>query len=118
MADNRRTAGPDARPELDAEVESLARRIADVVNTAGAENRQDLREYAIELLREQTERDDVAAAPSSSQPAQSFSPLAFAILVGLVSLPLLVLFTPLGMGLFVVAVLLGIWGLIDTVFRR
>ena len=106
------------RPELDAEVESLARKIAEVVNTAGAENRQDLREYAIGLLREETERDDAAAGPPSSQPAQAFSPLALAILVGLVSLPLLILFTPLGMGLFVVAVLLGIWGLIDTVFRR
>lgn len=118
MADNPRTGGPVAQPELDAEVESLARRIAEVVNTAGAENRQDLREYAIELLKEETERDDAAAAPPSRQPEQAFSPLAFAILVGLVSLPLLVLFTPLGMGLFVVAVLLGIWGLIDTVFRR
>jgi hypothetical protein len=118
LAENPRTPGRVAQPELDAEVENLARKIAELVNTAGVENRQDLREYAIELLKEETERDDASTAPPNSAPAQSFSPLALAILVGLASLPLLVLFTPLGMGLFVVAVLLGIWGLIDTFVRR
>jgi hypothetical protein len=118
LAEDPRTPGRVAQPEVDAQVEDLARKIAELVNTAGVENRQDLREYAIELLKEETERDDASTAPPSSNPAQAFSPLAFAILVGFVSLPLLVLFTPLGMGLFVVAVLLGIWGLIDTFVRR
>ncbi len=59
---------------------------------------------------------DVVNAAGKSR--QGFSPLAFAILIGLVSLPLLLLFPPLGGGLFAMAVLMGIWGLIDTFFRR
>ena len=121
MADDRRTPDPDAarQRELDRQVEDLARRLAEVVNTAGPESRQDLREYAIGLLKEETERDDVPAATSATQThAPQFSPLAFAILIGLVSLPLVLLFAPLGLGLFGMAVVMGIWGLIDTFFHR
>lgn len=98
-------------------MEELTRQIAEVVNSAGAESRQNLREYAIGLLKEETERDDAPAA--SSQPhAAPFSPLAFAILLGMVSLPVLLLFPPLGLGLFGVAAVMGIWGLLDALFRR
>ena len=116
MAEDRRT--PDQR-ELDRRVEDLARQLADVVNTAGLESRQDLREYAIGLLKEETERDDAPQATSAGEThAPQFSPLAFAILIGLVSLPLVLLFAPLGLGLLGMAVVMGIWGLIDTFFRR
>ena len=120
MAEDRRTPDPAAggQRELDQRVEDLARQLADVVNAAG-ESRQDLREYALGLLREETERDDTPGVTSAREThAPQFSPLAFAILVGLVSLPLLLLFPPLGFGLFAMAVLMGIWGLIDTFFRR
>ena len=100
-------------------MEELTRRIADVVNSAGAESRQNLREYAIDLLKEETERDDAAPVASTQQHATAkFSPLAFAILIGLVSLPLVLLFAPLGLGLLAMAVVMGIWGLIDILVRR
>ena len=120
MADDRPPVGSaaDRQRELDAKVEQLARQIADVVNNAGIESRQDLREYAIGLLKEETERDDAPAAKSSQTHAGQFSPLAFAILLGLVSLPVLLLFPPLGIGLFGVALVMGIWGLLDAIFRR
>ena len=119
LAEDRSTSGPtvDRQRELDAKVEELTRQIAEVVNTAGEESRQDLREYAIGLLKEETERDDAPGAPSNQTHA-AFSPLAFAILLGLVSLPILLLFAPLGLGLFGVAVVMGIWGLLDALFRR
>ena len=121
MAEDRRASDPVAgrQRELDQRVEDLARQLADVVNAAG-ESRQDLREYAIGLLREETERDDApqAAPHPETHAAPKFSPLAFAILVGLISLPLLLLFPPLGMGLFGMAVVMGIWGLADILFRR
>jgi len=120
LAEDRRTPDPAAggQGELDRRGEDLARQLADVVNAAG-ESRQGLREYAIGLLREETERDDILEGTSTTEThAPQFSPLAFAILIGLVSLPLLLLFPPLGGGLFAMAVLMGIWGLIDTFFRR
>jgi hypothetical protein len=104
--------------ELDEKVEELARQIAAVVNSAGSESRQGLREYAIGLLKEETERDDAPAATSTQAHAPQFSPLAFAILLGLVSLPVLLLFAPLGIGLFGVAVVMGVWGILDAIFRH
>jgi len=121
LADDRRGSDPaaDRQRELDAKVEDLTRQIAEVVNSAGQESRQDLREYAIGLLKEETERDDApAGAIDHTTHAPEFSPLAFAILLGLVSLPTLLLFTPLGIGLFGVAVVMGIWGILDALFRR
>jgi hypothetical protein len=121
LTEDRRTPDEAAarQRELDRRVEDLARQLADVVNTAGLESRQDLREYAIGLLKEETERDDAPEAMSTTEThAPQFSPLAFAILIGLVSLPLVLLFAPLGLGLLGMAVLMGIWGLIDTFFRR
>jgi hypothetical protein len=104
--------------ELDAQVEELTQRIADVINGAGDENRQDLREYALGLLKEQTEQSDAPSAPSSLTSAQPFSPLPFAILLFLVSLPLVLLFPPLGGGLLVAALLMGAWGLAAILLRR
>lgn len=119
MAEDRRTPDPGARErELDAQVEELTHRIAEVVKSAGAESRDDLREYAIGLLKEETEREDETPATTSGTPATKFSPLAFAILLGLVGLPLVLLFAPLGLGLVGVAVLMGIWGIVDTFIRR
>jgi len=120
LADDRRTPDQAARQRaLDERVEELTREIADLVNTAGGESRQHLREYAIDLLKEETERDDAVVTPSGETHATpSFSPLAFAILIGVVALPLVLLFAPLGLGLLGVAIVMGIWGLIDTFVRR
>ena len=120
MAEDRRTPDRAAarERELDQRVEELTREIADLVNAAG-DSRQNLRAYAIDLLKEETERDDAAPATPTEAPASTkFSPLAFAILVGLVALPLVLLFPPLGLGLLGMAVIMGIWGLIDIFFRR
>ena len=113
MAEDRRTPdqGSAARErELDTRVEELTREIADLVNTAGVESRQHLREYAIDLLKEETERDDAAAPTTAGEPEArtNFSPLAFAILIGVVALPLVLLFAPLGLGLLAVAIVMGI----------
>ena len=118
MAEDRRTPdrGAAGQRELDEQVEELTRQIADLVNSAGVESRQHLREYAVDLLKEETERDDAAPA-SETRPSTKFSPLAFAILLGLVALPLVLLFAPLGLGLLGVAIVMGIWGLIDTFVR-
>ena len=121
MAEDRRTPdqGTTRQRELDAQVEELTRQIADLVNSAGIESRQHLREYAVDLLKEETERNDASPATSSeTRSTANFSPLAFAILIGLVALPLVLLFAPLGLGLLGVAIVMGIWGLIDTFVRR
>ena len=91
-----------------------------MVNSAGVEARQGLREYAIGLLKEETELTDAARAPVDATNVPRFNPLAIALLLVLVSLPLLlsVVFAPVGLGVLAVAALMGLWGLVAVVFRR
>jgi hypothetical protein len=120
LAEERRGQDPTAarQRELDAEVEELTQRIADVINRAGDENRQYLREYAVELVRERTEPSDARPAPEAEPRPTRFNPLGFAILLLPVALGLLVLFPPVGIGLVAIALLMGAWGLVATILRR
>ena len=120
MAEDHRTPEPaaDRERELDAEIEELTRQIAELVNGAGPDRRQDLREYAIELLRERTELADAPRALPGVGTADRTNPLGMAILLGLVSLPLLFLFLPVGLTMLAVAMVMGLWGILATIFRR
>ena len=89
--------------ELDTQVEDLAQRLVEVVNKAGPEHRQDLREYAIDLLREGTEVVDVPPARPASEHRKSTNPLGLGLLLMLVGLPLCLFFAPMGIGLVLVA---------------
>jgi len=120
LTDDRRTpdAAEERQRELDAEVEDLTRRLAEVVSRAGPEHRQDLREYAIGLLREETEFAEAPPAEAPGARAAPFNPLALGLLLGLVSLPLLLLFAPFGLVMLTLAGVMVVWGLVDTLVRR
>jgi len=121
LADDRPT-GPGSRRagDPDREVEDLSRRIAEIVNSAGPDARGDLREYAIELLKEETEQSDIAHEPRGSKGPPPFNPLAIALLLVLAALPLLlsIVFAPVGLAVLVIAAFMGVWGVIATMFRR
>ena len=106
--------------ERDSEIEELTRQIAAVVKSAGAESRQDLRDYAIGLLKEETESLAAPPAPVEITDASRFNPLAIAMLLGLVAIPLLlsIVFFPVGLAVLVLAALMGLWGLLATLFSR
>jgi hypothetical protein len=109
---------PDRQRDLDQQVEELARRLAGVVNGAG-ESRAALREYAIELLKEETELGDVPEPSSGAKThATGTNPLGLALLLGLVALPLVVVFWPIGLTLLAMALILGVWGVVATLVRR
>jgi hypothetical protein len=123
LADDRPTTGPGARrgEDADRQVEDLSRRLAEVVNSAGPEIRSDLREYAIELLKEETEQADVAHEPvEPGTLPRPFNPLAIALLLVLAALPLLlsVVFAPVGLAVLVIAAVMGAWGVFATLLRR
>jgi hypothetical protein len=109
---------PESRPELDARVEDLTRKIADVVNSASPEQRQDLREYAVGLLKEETEVVEAMPTPSGEPRTSGTNPLGMALLLGVVALPLLLLFAPVGLTLLAVATVMGVWGIVATLVRR
>jgi hypothetical protein len=106
--------------ELDARVEDLARRLVAVVNGASPEQRPALREYALELLRDGTEVGDAITVPVADVKtnAAATNPIGIALLLGILSLPALLLFTPVGVVLFAVALVMGVWGLVATLIRR
>jgi len=105
--------------ERDSEIEDLTRQIAAVVNSAG-EDRQDLRDYAIGLLKEETESANAPSARVEITDASRFSPLAIALLLVLVALPLLlsIVFFPVGLAVLALAGVMGTWGVLATVFGR
>lgn len=104
--------------ELDSEVEGLVRRLIEIVNRAGPEHRQDLREYAIDLLRDGTEVVEPAPAAAARPRRASNNPLGLGLLLLLVGLPLSLLFAPMGIGLVAVAAVMCVWGVIAIVIRR
>jgi hypothetical protein len=89
------------------------------VNKAGPEHRQDLREYAIDLLRDGTEAvvDAPRAHPARAK-ASGTNPIGIALLLFLVSLPMLLLFTPVGLALLAFALVMGVWGIVAVLVRR
>jgi hypothetical protein len=120
LTEERRTQGPAAerQREQDAQIEDLTRRIAEVVNGAGAGDRQDLREYALGLLKEETEVTDAPSAHAATTNASPTNPIGMALLLGVVALPLVLLFAPVGLTLLAVALVMGLWGVISTLVRR
>jgi hypothetical protein len=106
--------------ELDARVEELARRLVAVVNGASPEQRPALREYALELLRDGTEVGEAGPAPSPTAKtnAAATNPIGIALLLGILSLPAMLLFTPVGLVLFAMALVMGVWGIVATLIRR
>ena len=116
----RKEAERESESKRDSEIEELTRQIAAVVQQAGAESRQDLRDYAIGLLKEETEFAEAPATPVEVTDASRFNPLAIAILLVLVALPLLlsIVFFPVGLAVLFLAAIMGVWGLLATAFRR
>ncbi len=91
-----------------------------MVKSAGVDGRKDLRDYAIGLLKEETEFAEVPPAPVEITDAAKFNPLAIAMLLGLVALPLLlsIVFVPVGLAVLCLAGLMGAWGVLATLFSR
>jgi hypothetical protein len=104
--------------ELDAQIEDLTQRLVEVVNKAGPEHRQDLREYAIDLLRDATEAVDAAAPRPARSRKASNNPLGLGLLLLLVGLPMTLLFAPMGIGLVGIALVMCFWGVVMIVIRR
>jgi hypothetical protein len=98
-------------------VEELSRRLADVINEAGADSRQDLRQYALDLLKEETEVLDATPATATRPTAGGGSnAISMALMLGLASLPLM-LFPGVGLVVLGLAVLIGLWGIASTFLR-
>jgi hypothetical protein len=93
--------------------------MVDIINSAGPEVRPGLRQYAIDLLRDGTEVGDApVGAGTAAADQRGGNPLAMGLLLGLFSLPMMLLFFPVGLTLLAIALVLSVWGVVAMAVRR
>ncbi|HWP67621.1 MAG TPA: hypothetical protein VNO26_17110 [Candidatus Limnocylindria bacterium] len=94
--------------------------MVDIINSAGPDVRPGLRQYAIDLLRDGTEIGDppVTAASAAAADRRGGNPLGMGLLLGLFSLPMMLLFLPVGLTLLAIALVLSVWGVVAMAVRR
>ena len=99
-------------------MEELAAEIASLIDHAGLDERRDLRELAIGVLRERT--DHAASAPAVTATAQSpvFNPLGIGLPLLLVGVVLVFLFPPVGLLILSFAAAMVVWGVVAAVRFR
>lgn len=97
--------------ELEDKIESLTRELSGLINEAGTQGRDELRDYAVSLIQGETETAVIEEPPqTAAAPASSSNPLALSIPFVLIGVILLPLFPPVGLFLLLVAFVMGIWG--------
>jgi hypothetical protein len=106
-------------PTGEADVQRLAEEIGQVVESAPATEREELREYAVELLREEASRvqhEEIArSAGPRATPLGVFGIVALLVLGGGI---LLFVLPPAGVVLLLLALPTAAWGVIQTLLTR
>ena len=103
---------------MDLRVEHLARQLAQVINAGVGEEREQLREMAVHVLRDEGELVASVAPAEEVRPPQASNPFAIAIPLVLVGGVMLILFPPVGLLLFAAAGMMMLWGLVAVAFSR
>lgn len=105
--------------ELEEQIENLTRELSGLINAAGPKGREELRDYAVSLLQGETETSAVEDPhPAKETPSAPFNPVALSIPFFLIGALLLLLFPPVGIFLFFIAVTMALWGGLSILFRR
>jgi hypothetical protein len=104
---------------VEEKLERLTQEASQLINTANKEERETLREYAINLLQEETETSqmDRRVAGDAARKA-SFNPLALALPLALAGGILFFLFPALGIVLLAAAAMAVLWGILRPLLYR
>ena len=117
MTDEREARGREQTPE--ARVEALARELADTINAGQVEGREQLREVAVGLLRDEVQLSEPQSAPPSAPGASgAFNPFGIGIPLVLMGSVLVFLFPPVGLLMFAAAAVMIVWGVGATLLRQ
>jgi hypothetical protein len=104
---------------VDSRVEQLTRELAEAINDAEAAGRVEMRDYAIDLLRDSVGTDVPppleGAGPAGKPPP--LNPFALGIPLLLIGVVLTFIFTPVGVGLFLLGVVTCAAGIVMAIFR-
>lgn len=99
-------------------VESLARALAQRINSAPSERREQLREMVVHLVRDEVQIAPPAVVPRAGGGGAAFNPFAIGIPLGLAGAVLIILFPPVGLMVFAAAGLTMAWGVLSVLFSR
>ena len=114
------TTKKQEREILERRVETLASELAEVINSRQGEERNDLKDLALSVVREEVRSGEQNAEGGRAQEKLegSFNPIAMGIPVFLVVALMIVLFPPVGLLLLSVAGLMVVWGVVVSLFTR
>jgi len=97
------------------EIERLARETGRLIREANPETREELREAASAIMREEAQEVHEPAAPEARR---SMNPLAAGLGLLVIGAGLAFIMPPVGLGLLVIGALAIIWGAIMSAIRK
>jgi hypothetical protein len=104
-------AAPQAREQ---EIETLAQELGRLIQGAGPERRDDLKELAFALIREELIRDAPSDEKVQGSAPAPFNPLGTGVLIFFLGAGLSFVFGPVGLALMFGGVLFVVWGALIT----
>lgn len=106
--------------DVENKIEDLTKEMSRLINEAGTDGREELRDYAVSLLQGETEttQTEEPAREDQPEPSSPFSPVALSIPFLLIGIILLPLFAPVGLMMLLLAIVMGVGGWFALMFRR
>ena len=106
--------------DVEKKIEDLTQELSHLINEAGTDGREELRDYAVSLLQSGTEttQTEEPAGEDQAEPSSPFSPVALSIPFLLIGIILLPLFAPVGLMMLLLAIVMGVGGWLALMFRR
>ena len=111
------SAAGGSNPALDRRVAALARQIAETINTGNAEERELLRDLAVNVLRDEVQVIETPRQVERSS-SGSFNPFGIGIPFVLMGMVLVFLFPLVGLLMFAAAAVMIAWGVGTTLLAR
>ena len=117
MSDEQQTTERDRARA--ARVAALVRELAETINTGPVDERELLRDVAVDLLREDVRGGERSAPSGLPTPrADTFNPFGIGIPLILMGGVLIFLFPPVGLLMFAAAAVMILWGVGATLLAR
>lgn len=105
--------------DLEDKIERLTKELSSLINEAGTQRREELREYAVSLIQIETTLVEEPAEREVSKQELVFNPLALSIPFVLIGILLLLLFPPVGAVMLLFAAVMAVGGgLYTLLFHR